>query len=357
MSAGGPPLRCFLPGPVAVRRELLDAMIAGPVIHHRGAEFEALFEGLQPGLGALFGTARRVAVLVGSATAAMEMGVRALPEGPILALVNGAFSERFVAICRAIGREVEPLEVPWGRTHDPDDVARALRRRRFAGMTVVHCETSTGALQPLGELVERAGGLPVVADAVSSVGGVEVAFDRWGLAFACGASQKALGLPAGLALVAASDSLLRAGARSGSLYLDLCGLDANAARSQPPFTPSLPLLYALACQLGRIAREPLPARFRRHAALAREFSDWAMRKGARLLADGPSRSPTVSCVSLPDGARSDLVVAALARRGFLVAQGYGKLAATTIRVGHMGDMEPEELRALLPALEEAAGWR
>src|SRR2546423_6978473 len=117
-----------------------------PMIAHRGRAFEELFARLEVGLRDVFLTARPVYISTSSASGLMEGAVRNAPAGPILALVNGAFSSRFAKIAKACAREVDVLDAPWGETFDLNDVERRLAARRYAAVTVVHSETSTGAL-------------------------------------------------------------------------------------------------------------------------------------------------------------------------------------------------------------------
>ncbi|HSG48056.1 MAG TPA: aminotransferase class V-fold PLP-dependent enzyme, partial [Longimicrobiales bacterium] len=190
----GAPGRFFLPGPTEVRPEILAAQ-ARPMIAHRGADFVALMEDIQPGLRDVFRTTRPVVVSTSSATGLMEAAVRNSGTGPVLSLVNGAFSQRFAEIAVACRREVDRMEVGWGAVHDPEAVRRALRARDYDAVTVVHSETSTGALNPVEDIArvvqEREGPLLLV-DSVTGVGGAELHTDAWGLDFVLTGSHKAL---------------------------------------------------------------------------------------------------------------------------------------------------------------------
>jgi aspartate aminotransferase-like enzyme len=357
----------FYPGPTEVRPEVLAAM-ARPMIPHRGAAFRALFAGLQPGLRELFGTARRVYVSTSSATGLMEAAVRAAPPGRILALVNGAFSERFAAIARACGRAHEEYRVAWGEVPDPAEVARRLCAAResgepFAAVTVVHSETSTGALADVAAIAAaaRAHGARTVVDGVTSIAGMPFAADAWGLDFALTGSQKALALPPGLAFGVASAELLAGAARAAArgLYLDLVEMERYAERDETPNTPAVSLLYALERQLGDMAREGLAARVARHAAMAAMTHAWVARWGARsdgavrVVAPAGARAPTITAIALPAGVAAAEVVRLVAAGGFVVGTGYGKLRETTFRIGHMGDHTPDGLARCLAACDAA----
>jgi len=135
----------FLPGPTEVREEIMAAMLQ-PMIPHRGSQFEQLFERLQRGLKPLFRTERPVYISSSSATGMMEAAIRAAPPGRILCLVNGAFSERFAHIASTCGRDVDRYEVAWGQVHAIPQLEERFSMRKYVAITVVHSETSTGAL-------------------------------------------------------------------------------------------------------------------------------------------------------------------------------------------------------------------
>src|SRR5437667_10888846 len=174
----------FVPGPTEVRREVLEAM-SGPMIPHRSPQFESLFAGAQTGLREIFQTQRPVLITASSATGLMESGLRCLPPGRVLCLVNGAFSQRFSAISEACGHQSDRYEVEWGEVHDPQRVDDLLANGKFGAVTVVHSETSTGARNPIREIsdIAHARGAKCLIDSVSGVGGIELRFDESNLDF------------------------------------------------------------------------------------------------------------------------------------------------------------------------------
>ena len=354
----------FLPGPTEVRPEVLAAMTQ-PMIAHRGKAFEAMFARIQTGLRDVFRTARPVLVSSSSATGLMEASVRCAPPGPVLAVVNGAFSERFAHIARSCERETDVLAVPLGRAVDLGELGARLRARKYAAMTIVHSETSTGALSDVraANTLAREHGTVCLVDSVTGVAGTPLFFDDWSMDFVLTGSQKALALPPGLAVGVASAEYMRTAseAKGRGLYFDLVEFEAYAAKNQTPNTPALPLLYALDTQLARIANETMEARWARHAAMAAQTWKWvddvARRRGiaVRVLAPEGERSATVTAVSLPAGISGVAVAAEVAKRGFVIGAGYGKLRETTFRVGHMGDHTQDRLALCLEACEEALG--
>jgi aspartate aminotransferase-like enzyme len=316
-----------------------------------------LFAAVQPVLRTVFGTSQPLRILTSSGTGAVEAGLRALPRGRLLSLVNGAFAERFAAIAEACGHAVERFAVRPGEVHDPEIVAARLRSGGHDAVTVVHSETSTGALQPLEALARATAGTPLLVDSVSGAGGVPLDFDGWGLAYCCTGSQKALALPPGLAFAVASPAFLaRAeGAPDRGFYLDLRRYDADV----PPFTPAIATVQALAVQCERIGAEGMGARTARHRAMAERCWAWVAATSARLgvgmeiLAPAGARSPTVTCIRMPAGRDAPRFVRRTAEYGYTLGSGYGALKETTFRIGHMGDQTPETLEGLLDACEDA----
>src|SRR4051795_1115707 len=151
----------FVPGPTEIRPEIL-AQMTRPMMGHRGRDFEAMFARIEAGLRDVLLTARPVYVGATSATGFMEMAIRNTPNGPILALVNGAFSERFAQVAESCERQVERVVVPWGATFDLDVVEAALAAKKFVAVTVAHSETSTGVItdvRAVSELAHRYGAI------------------------------------------------------------------------------------------------------------------------------------------------------------------------------------------------------
>ncbi len=360
--------RFFLPGPTEVHPEVLRAMTR-PVIGHRGEEMVRLMDGILPRLSRVFRTSRPVWVSTSSATGLMEAAVRNCVRRRVLCLTNGAFSERFHKIALACGKDADRLEVPWGDVHVPEAVAEAVKGRPYEALTVVHSETSTGALNPLAEIAaavrDASPETLVLVDAVTSLAGAPVETDAWGLDFVLTGAQKALALPPGLAFGAASErALARAGDIPGrGVYFDFLAFEQSAKDRQTTNTPAISLLYALDAQLERIEREGMEKRWARDRAMAARTAEWVADAKDRLglelkiLAPEGSRSPTVTCVVLPEGTDGTQVSRRTKARGYTIAPGYGELKATSFRIGHMGDHTVEELEALLGALDDVVRER
>ena len=354
--------RFFLPGPTEVAAEVLEAQTQ-PMIGHRGAGIKALMEKLQVGLKDVFRTEREVFISTSSATGLMEAAVRNGVKRKALSLVNGAFSSRFAEIVESCGFEVERMEVPWGGVFDPQVVRDRLKRGGVDAVTLVHSETSTGALNPLAEVakvIHEFDDVVILVDSVTGVGGAEMQADAWKLDFVLTGSQKALALPPGLSFGVASERMMARSkvARNKGVYFDLTTFAKNQDRMMTPSTPALSVMYALEVQLERIQKEGLEARWARHSAMRDRCCEWVYsmseKRGVHVsvLAPEGHRSPTVTAIRMPEGKSSIPVVAGTKEKGFVIGGGYGKIKETTFRIGHMGDHTVTEQEAVLEVLEE-----
>jgi aspartate aminotransferase-like enzyme len=360
--------RFFLPGPTEVHPDVLAAMTR-PVIGHRGPELSSILRAVDPVLRDVFRTSRPVYVASSSATGLMEGAVRNGVRQRALALVNGAFSERFRDLVSDCGREVETYEVAMGEAHHPDEVFQRLRAGGYDAVTVVHSETSTGVLDPLIEIAEAVrraetetgDEILLLVDGVTSVGGMLVEAETWGLDFLLTGSQKAMALPPGLAFAAASDRMMERarGITGRGQYFDLLEFDAYWRKHQTPNTPAVSLMYALAAQAERIAAEGVEMRALRHWQMAERAWEWVETRGPRwglsLFAPPGRRSPTVTTIRVDGEMTGTQICAGMTERGWTLGTGYGKLKDSTFRIGHMGDHTVDELDALLVALEEVLG--
>lgn len=336
------------------------------MIGHRGEDIRELVRELQEGLQAALLTERPVFISTSSGTGFMEAGVRNAASHRVLSLTNGAFSERFAAIARACGLTVDTLSVEWGEGHDPEMVRERLREQRYEAVTVCHSETSTGVLNPVADIarvVREHDDTLVLVDSVSGAAGAELRTDEWGLDWLLTGSQKAFALPPGLAFGVASERMMARSETVGAkgVYFDLLEHQKQMELFQTPTTPALTLLYSLRAQLEAMREEGIEARWARHLEMAVRCWDWVahMREGCgvalEVLAPEGFRSPTVTCVSLPEGVGGASIVGAMKVRGYVIGAGYGKLKDTTIRIGHMGDHTMQELETLLEVLGAVFG--
>jgi len=354
--AADEPIRFFLAGPTYVLQRVREAQLRQPVAH-RAAEFRAAYERVAVALQEIFRTRAPVVTATASATLLMEAAVVSTVARRALHLVNGAFAQRFHAISRAHGLDSDQIVVPMGQAVDPDLLRQSLRRARYDAITIVHSETSTGVLNPLADLArvahEESDALLVV-DAVSSLGGAPVETDAWGLDVVLTAAQKALALPPGLAFAAISARAEERFARvpRRGFYTDLARYLDKHREGSTIHTPAVTLFWAAEVQLAGVLEEGIEARWARHAALQLRTVAWAAKRGLHIPADATHRSPTVTAISAPPRRSATEIVKALAARGLTVSSGYGDWKPTTFRIGHMGEVQENDLDGLLSALDE-----
>ncbi len=347
----------FVPGPVDVDPEVLSAQTQA-MLPHRSQEFETIYRQARENARQLFDTESRVFVVTCSGTGLQEAAIRNLAKQDVLSCVNGAFSQRWYEVAKTNGKKTDRLEVEWGQPITPQIVAEALKRKEYDLITLVHNETSTGVQNPIQEiaaLVRRASPNTLISvDAVSSLGGIKIEMDAWGLDMVLASSQKCLALPPGLALAAVSD---RALARARKVpergwYFDLVRMETHLNKDSTPATPAISLIFALDMQLDRIINDGLEKRFSRHSAMAGLVQDWVLANGFEIFAQEGYRSQTVTTVSNTLNLDIAELNNFLMSKGMQIADGYGKLRGSTFRIAHMGETQIEDINNLLAAMDE-----
>ena len=344
----------FVPGPTDVAPEILAAQ-THPMIGHRSQACSDLFARIQPRLRHVLQTGQRVYITTSSGSGLQEAAVRNTVARRLLVCVGGAFAERWYEIALANGLAADRLEVAWGEPHAPEQVAEALRRG-YDAVAIVHNETSTGVENPLQAIAaavrSAAPEVLLLVDAVSSAGGVDIRTDEWGIDVLLTSSQKCFALPPGLAFAAVSDRALERAAAvpHRGWYFDFLLLEKYLLQHNTPATPAISLLYALDAQLDRILAEGLPARFARHARMASVAQTWAENRLA-LFPRAGFRSKTVTTVSNTRGLDIAGLSAHLAQAGMAIANGYGHLKGKTFRIGHMGEITPDDVSTLLAEID------
>jgi len=196
--------KLFNPGPVDVSQETFAAM-SRTMIGHRGAEFEALYASLQPGLQEIFGTKRPVFTSTSSAWGVMEGALRNLVREKVLCLCCGAFSDKWFDVAKKMGYAADKIQVEWGETFDPEVVRAKLAEGGFDTVTFIHSETSTGVLNDIAAISKVVKSFPdtiLIVDTVSSLSTVPVDMDANEIDVMLAGVQKALALPPGLAVFA-----------------------------------------------------------------------------------------------------------------------------------------------------------
>lgn len=354
--------RLVLAGPVEVRPEILEAQTAW-MIGHRSAEFADLFARLQTKLKQAFLTESRVFVSGSSGTGLWEGASRnCIRDGKkALHLVGGAFSERWAEISQANGKEIDVIEVEWGRAHTPEMVEAALKKEPYDAVCVVHNETSTSVTNPIKDIaavVSQYEETLMLVDTVSGFLGIELRNDDWGIDMALTSGQKAFALPPGIAFATISDRVLERAAlvKNRGYYFDFLKLEKSLLKNNTPSTPPISLMFAADKQLEDILSDGLEKRWERHLQLRDMTHTWALERGFGLYAQEGYRSPTITAVDNRErGIDVNEMARFMAGKGFAMDKGYGKIKGQTFRIGHMGDMSVGMLEEVLSGLDEFIG--
>lgn len=348
--------RLLAPGPTPVPEEAL-LRAAQPIYHHRTPRFRELFAEVLELLKYVYRTRSDTLLLVSAGTGGMEAAVVNLlgPEETALVVEGGKFGERWAEICRAYGRPLVGLEVPWGEPVSPQALAQALQEHPEVKVVFTQfCETSTAVLNDIAALspvVHEAGALLVV-DGISAVGAAEFRTDEWEVDVLVVGSQKALMTPPGLATVTVSERAwkrIEANPQRG-YYFDLLRNRKALSTHDPVFTPAITLVETLAVGLRRLRAEGMERVWSRHRALARGVRAGVLAMGLKLFASRPSDSLTA--ITLPEGVDGTALVKKLREEeGITIGGGQAKLKGKICRIAHMGYLDAYDCLVALAALE------
>ncbi|MBA5942615.1 MAG: alanine--glyoxylate aminotransferase family protein [Methanophagales archaeon] len=386
----------MIPGPVPVIPRIREAM-SRPMISHRSDEFSAIYGEIVDDLKRLFQTKNDLFVLSGSGTCAMEAAVGNLtgitsaningtektkPQSSVVTIVNGKFSERFQEIAvRYAGRDaVTPVRFNWGDPIELEEVKKALEKSSDPEVkananananatrkivTMVHNETSTGMLNPAREVgkLARKHDAVFVLDCITSIGGDDVRVDEFGADIAIVGSQKCIGMPPGLAALSISERAwdLIAENRNRPYYQDLLAYKKSFGKGegqrQTPYTPALPLFFALHEALKVIKEEGMAKRIERHRRLSNAVRTAISRLGLYLfptLNEATDYSNTVTAIKTPlaAGITDELLRGGMRKKGVIISGGQEELKGKIFRIATMGNITETEVLRTIAALEE-----
>jgi alanine-glyoxylate transaminase/serine-glyoxylate transaminase/serine-pyruvate transaminase len=355
----------MIPGPIEFEPAVLDA-VGAPTASHLAANFvEAFGKALERMRQVFMAPDGQPFILAGSGTLAMDTaGANLIEPGDRVPVINtGYFGDRFAALLARYGAEVTQVRAPVGGEPDLGEVDAALNTGRYKLMTVTHVDTSTGVMVDVKALAALGAGrgVLVVVDGVCSVAGEELRMTEWGVDVALTASQKAIGVPPGLALVMAGPRAMAAfKARKtpvGNYYADwsnwLPVMEAYEARGAAYFgTPAVNLIFGLNVSLGQILAEGMEARWARHRAIGRacQAGIAALRLGQVPLGRDCA-AHTMTAPRYPTGVNAGLLPR-VAKAGATLAGGlHPDIKAQYFRIGHMGSVSLGDVLATLGAIE------
>ena len=349
--------RLFAPGPTPVS-EMTSLAMAQPIPHHRTEGFEKTVAEVREGLKWLFQTQNDVLILASSGTGAMEGAiVNTLSPGDRVIVVDGGkFGERWWKICKAYGVEADVIQVEWGQAVDPKVIQTRLAKGGTKAVFVQASESSTGTYHPIQEiaaLTKKTDCLCVV-DAISALGAMNLPMDAWGIDILITGSQKALGLPPGLAMVALSNKAWKQ-AESSKLpkfYFDFKREKKNLEANTTAFTPAISLILGLVQVLREFRKEGLEPLFARHARLAEAVRSAMRAIGLKLYSSSPVNSLTA--VRTPEGIDAQKVFKILqTKHNMTIAGGQDAAKGKIFRIAHLGYFDDLDMVTVVGAVELA----
>jgi alanine-glyoxylate transaminase/serine-glyoxylate transaminase/serine-pyruvate transaminase len=352
--------RLMIPGPVDAEDDVLEAMAQQISPHYGPAWLKIYHEALQ-NLKQLFGTQNDMILMAGPGSAGLDAALGSLTRtgDKILVPSNGFFGQRTAAMAQDYGLDVRLVQAPMGQPVAPGAVRERLAAERdVQALAVVHLETSTGVLNPLQEIAAVAGefDVPVIVDAVSSLGGVPLLVDAWGIDVCVTVTNKCLACPPGIAPLSVSqrawDQIDRKGGRAHGWYLNLRvwkDYSINWGDWHPtPTTMPTNTIMAMMVSLRRILDMGLEAHYDRYVRASRTVRRRLEQLGFAMLTEEAYTSPLITAMyGLPGMDIADFRRYLMEERGIMISGGLDELRGKILRIGHMGKAASAEYTDLL----------
>lgn len=349
--------KLFIPGPVEVSKDVLLKM-ATPMIGHRGKDASELQKRISEKLKIVFNTKEEILLSTSSGSGLMEGAVRSCTKKRAAIFSIGAFGKKWYEIAKCNGVPADLYEFEWGEALKSEFVDDVLKTGKYDLITITHNETSTGIMNPVEEIAKVVKRYPDIIwclDTVSSMAGTRIDVDELGVDICVTSSQKALGLPPGIAVCSFSTRAIERAKQveNRGFYFDLLKLhEAIIKRNyQYPSTPSISHMYALDYALDKMLEEGMDNRFKRHIEMANYVRNWA-EKYFDVFGDKNHLSNTVTVIkNTRDISIADLNKA-LGERGLTLANGYGKIKDKTFRIAHMAECSLDDIKDLIENIND-----
>ncbi len=350
----------MIPGPTNVDPRVLRAMMR-PIINHRGPTFGKLLTETCEMMKTIFRTENDVYLLTGSGTAGMEAAVANVIESgdKVISAVSGKFGQRFKKITETFGGKAIEVSAEWGEPINPTDIKKKLEENPDArAVTLVFNETSTATKNPvkeIGKIVKNYNALFIV-DTISALSADEFLTDKYNVDICINGSQKDLAAPPGISPITVSEKAWEMidNVNAHAYYLSLKQYKDYFARdpSQTPYTPAVPLFYALNEALKMVLEEGLENHIKRHEKIANAVRAGVRALGLSLFANVKYASNTVTAINIPDGITDSKLRGQMRDKyGIEVAGGQDHLKDKIFRIGHMGTVQILDILQTIGALE------
>ena len=357
----------MIPGPIEFEPDVLGALGAPTTSHVAPNFIEAFGHALEQMREVWLCPSGQPFIIAGSGTLAMDMPAANLiePGDKALVLSTGYFGDRYADLLKRYGAEVTMLSADLGDVVPLDKVEDELKKGGYKLMTFTHVDTSTAVFvdpKPMGELGKKYGVLTIL-DGVCSVAGEEIRQEEWGIDVVITASQKAVGVPPGLALFVVSQKAMTAWRERKTPVMNYYGdwsnwlpiMEAYEARRPSYFgTPAVNLVCALEVSLGQILAEGMDARFARHQKLAKAFQAAIGALGMKQVPTDPKHAAsTLTAPRFPEGVTGPDLLPKVVAAGVILAGGlHPKMSAEYFRIGHMGAVKAGDILATIGAIEK-----
>ncbi|SDL79107.1 pyridoxal-phosphate-dependent aminotransferase family protein [Halarsenatibacter silvermanii] len=349
----------MIPGPTPVVEPIQNAM-GRKTAAFKDPEFVADFESVLADLKKLWKTDGEVFVVPGSGTLAMEMSVsNTLKSGDkVLIISHGYFGDRFVEIAERKNYDYKVLSAEWGTGIAPEKIREELSRDNYRGVIATHVDTSTGVKAPIeeiGRIVQNESDAVFIVDGVCATAAEKEYVDPMNIDILFTGSQKAFGVPPGLALIWAGPRAMKRRNKLGEINEYYGDFEKWLPIMHDPSnyfgTPAVNLIWALKASLSLIKKEGLESRFSRHERDARAIQAALETMGFEILAEKGWRAHTLSNVLYPEGINDEEFRDTLREEGAVVAGGLGDYAGKLFRLGHMGNIDEHVITSVLQAIE------
>ncbi len=353
------PPRLFIPGPVKVNDDVLQ-QLARPTLGHRGKEYSQLQGETVEMLKKILYTEQNVFLSTSSASGIWEAAIRNCvgPDETVLCTCCGAFSDKWADVVKSCGRNVDELKVDWGKATTAEMIDEKLASGKYAAITLVYNETSTGLTNPVYEISEmikeKYPDVLIFVDSVSAMVGLPLHFDKLGWDITFASVQKAFAIPPGLAVAAVSNRALEKSkdVPNRGYYFDFQLWAKAAAKSQTLATPNVPHIMALNYQCEKLVAEGMENVWARHKEMGEFVRSWAKEK-FDLFCEEQYASDTLTTIKNTRGINvAETINAIQQKHNTIFGNGYGKLKEQAFRIAHMGDITLDDLKELLGWIDE-----
>ncbi len=355
----------LIPGPTPVIDSIYDAL-SQETRGHTDPRFVAIYKSAIEKTRKMLNTDGEVFVVAGSGTLAMEMALinTVAPGEKILIISQGFFGDRFIKLADAFGIHVDVLQSEWGKQVHPDAVEEKLSCGKYKAVTITHADTSTGVAADLDALVPviKKHGALVILDGVCATAAMDedmgktYGADHYKIDVVLTGSQKAIGVPPGLAIVAFNQTALAAREKiekASAYYCDIYNwIPIMNDPSKYFATPPVNLIYAYDEGMRLVLEEGLANRYNRHEAFGKAVRSALAVYGMKALAEEDVAASTLSCILYPEGMDDIAFRNSLSQKGLIVAGALAHLAGKAFRIGHMGNATIEMLEKAIVLIGE-----